>query len=48
MTIRRRAEQRSPAGADPLQKLVRFAFCKRLSSLEEGIDRMVSRLPELL
>ena len=48
LTIRHRTEQRTLPEGDALQKLVRFAFCKRLSTLEEGIDRMVSRLPALL
>ncbi len=42
------AIQHSSASADPLRRLVRFAFCKRLSSLEEGIDRMVAGLPKIL
>lgn len=42
------AIQHSSASADPLRRLVRFAFCKRLSSLEEGIDRMVTELPKIL
>lgn len=38
----------SASPQDPLKKLVRFAFCKHLSSLEEAIDRIVSKLPQAL
>ena len=48
LIIQHRSDQRSADAPDPLRRLVRFAFCKRLSSLEEGIDRMVSRLPKVL
>ncbi len=43
LTIRHRA-----APQDPLRRLVRFAFCKHLSSLEEGMERIAAKLPQLL